>query len=901
MKRYLAYLLVALLVFGCVPPSCAAVSGMVVQAFCEPGSTVITVSVDLENGDVVQCVTLLVYDSQEEMVYVDALTTDGTDSAVASFDVGQPGEYRCVLRHEDSRWEAVVPVKSDGSWRSFVANINSLSGDAETVALLFAQDCAGYLAADERYQDLKNPQLLWQMLAKEAGTFETMAAVLQAYRDCVDICWLMENPTSRAFRQIYQAREELFGLSAFPQVAKGIFARLQDMVFTRLAVQTYDSPEAFTNAVKEQFLLCVLEHVTDTADVRTIIEVFVEYGILQLDRTVDWYVYQALTGTVFASCAEVEQAIGLLSADVVNPIEYMIEFENIAQENGLMAGAFDNASGGSAAYFLGRGEDGKPTVQEKTVTAVLTAEHDGWYVMTLAAACAGYGNYSPLTVSVNAQDYGMVDGQGTCFLQCDPPEAVSAPYEVKHYTAKSAVYLMKGENQIQLHANARVSDGVVVFSLDYLSFCAVPVKDCLGLDGGTVEWERYATEQAMTVVDAPLASGGKIAAVRSDSVATAMPWKIFAGGFVVQRAGWYDVRIDAACQGRPDTSHLSPVMVSVNGQPPIALDSAVWQWSDPPTQIHNPYRVSYFQYRQPIYLESGENVLLFTATDRNTGSDTDNLVIFGLDCAEFSRTPISSNQCIGASGGILELEQYADDNGMQTVFHPLASGAALAGIVSEEKEQTYQMAWIAETAGWYQMGLDVSGIEKAPAQVSPLTVTINGGQPIPVAQPYFTWQELPHGDIQPYVIAQHTFSEAVYLRKGKNMLEIKATQRAGNDKVVVGLDCVTFFPVGITALSVTGKDPTQMQVMATVNPSEYGAGGVLLIAAYVETGLLDVRLVGSPYTTIMDLHNATKIKAMLWKDLQNMTPVSIPQTLTWNGAAWVSENNFREGVKYDIM
>ena len=314
-----------------------------------------------------------------------------------------------------------------------------------------------------------------------------------------------------------------------------------------------------------------------------------------------------------------------------------------------------------------------------------------------------------------------------------------------------------------------------------------------------IEFEDYAVQNGMDggsravgmVESFSQASGGAVVGMVSD--ANTIEEKEFTAVFEAETAGWYNMKLEMSGYEKVPVQ-VSPITVSVNGEEPIDARYPDFIWSDPPAGIIQPYVLVVYTRNEPVYLEQGKNTITLIARLRDPGDK----VVFALDCATFTPASVQQPGIIGETGGTLEFEEYALQNDFGVVEHKMASSQALAGLNSDAVETVdYTVEFTAETEGWYQLQLDVSGQEKAPNQVSPLSLAINGEEMGRIQSPDFIWSDLfPEGDIQPYIIVRYTRGKPVWLQEGDNTLVITAARRitAGGvqDKIVVGLDRAVF-------------------------------------------------------------------------------------------------------------
>ena len=256
--------------------------------------------------------------------------------------------------------------------------------------------------------------------------------------------------------------------------------------------------------------------------------------------------------------------------------------------------------------------------------------------------------------------------------------------------------------------------------------------------------------------------------------------------FDAAAAGYYYFDITAACYGSAEW--LSNVLYSINGSGEKDLyTSGDYRLLQPLDAAGVTFRRGLFAMKEPVYLNEGTNTLTLRCGARTMNSG--DLIVAALDKAVFMpKNVIPSN-------GRIELENYAVDNGIESLWQATASNSQIAYINDKENmgEDEFELTVNVEETGSYSLGL-ATGCRQYLVWLSPLSISVNGGA-YESLDGYLRTDY--SGDTTTYGTALFTRPEPITLNAGENTIKIKATQR-DDGGIIYSLDYLDIKPVGVT-------------------------------------------------------------------------------------------------------
>ena len=289
----------------------------------------------------------------------------------------------------------------------------------------------------------------------------------------------------------------------------------------------------------------------------------------------------------------------------------------------------------------------------------------------------------------------------------------------------------------------------------------------------TVEFENYTADKNNE--GSGFAAVGDCAQIFTDKIKDD-DYRNFYASFNVQTAGYYTLDIIAACYVAGATVWLSDLSYSLNGGESKDINTGnriAGRIDSAGTFVRTDFAKA-----EDVYLNEGENTISFSCKERSSGSDK---IVAALDKAIF--TPKN----VIPSSGIIELENYASDNGVETLWQKSASRYQVTKTADKaKKEELFTVKVNVGEDAEYSLGV-AAGCSAYLGWLSPLQISVNGG----------AFEELADYNRMDYSKDSSTFGTALFTRpasvtlnKGENTIVIKATERAAGG-VFYSLDYIS--------------------------------------------------------------------------------------------------------------
>ena len=277
----------------------------------------------------------------------------------------------------------------------------------------------------------------------------------------------------------------------------------------------------------------------------------------------------------------------------------------------------------------------------------------------------------------------------------------------------------------------------------------------------TVEFEKYASNEANAAAGFTVA--GDWAQILTDKTQED-DYRNFNVTFNAAASGYYTLDVIAACYVPGTSVWLSNVNYSINNGESSDLNTGNRLMGR--LDSSGTFMRTDFAKTESVYLNAGENTMTFSCKER---SQDGNKIAAALDKAVFTpKNVIPSN-------GIVELENYATDNGTATQWQTTASNSQITKTGDKNKtEELFTVKLNVDEDASYSLGV-AAGCSSYLEWLSPLSVSVNGGAYESLAGYNRTDYSK---DVTTFGTALFTRPDAISLHKGENTIIIKASARA---------------------------------------------------------------------------------------------------------------------------
>lgn len=326
---------------------------------------------------------------------------------------------------------------------------------------------------------------------------------------------------------------------------------------------------------------------------------------------------------------------------------------------------------------------------------------------------------------------------------------------------------------------------VMVVSMIMCSSAAIAVENeetnnvALGGDTITLELKNYVSDEVNA--DSGFKIAGGCAQILADPTKED-DYRNFTVNFETKAAGYYSLDIIAACYGY--VPWLSNVNYSLNGAASVDLytneNNRLMQKLD----TEGTFQRGRFSIKESVYLTEGTNVLTFSCKERSSDK---------LKIAAALEKAVFTPKNVIPSNGVIELENYAVDNNIETMSQATASNSQITKTGNANiSEEEFTIKVNVPEAARYSLGV-AAGCKFNLTWLSPLSVSINGGTYESLEN--YVKTEYSH-DTSTFGTALFTRADVINLNAGENTITLKATPR-DDGGIYYSLDYISLNKLGV--------------------------------------------------------------------------------------------------------